>query len=122
MLYNDNISYSQPGINYIGTIVINIPGVPNPIVLSNINVSVSTSQDYSNATTVAVISYDIYSEGILTIQATESQANAIVQVIASFDETGSGAISLESVGNQANATSEASTISLNSATAEVTLL
>jgi hypothetical protein len=121
MLYNDNITYNQPSINYVGTIIINIPGVSNPIVLSNINVAVSTSQDYSNATTVAVISYDIYSEGILTIQATESQANAIVQVIASFDEAGSGTISLESIGNQSNAISQASTISSSSATAEVTL-
>ena len=121
MLYNQNISYNQQGLTYIGTVIINILGISNPIIISNLNVAVSTSQDYSNATTVAVISYDIYSEGILTIQATESQANAIVQVLASYDEGASGAISLEAIGNQPRATSVASTVSLSSGTAEITI-
>lgn len=121
MLYNQNITYNQPGLSYIGTVIINVLGISNPIIISNLNVAVSTSQDYSNATTVAVISYDIYSEGILTIQATESQANAIVQVLASYDEGASGAISLEAIGNQSSATSVASTVSLSSGTAEITI-
>ena len=121
MLYNENISYNQPGLSYIGTVIINVLGISNPIIISNLNVAVSISQDYSNATTVAVISYDIYSEGILTIQATESQANAIIQVLASYDEGASGAISLEAIGNQTSATSVASTVSLSSGTAEITI-
>jgi hypothetical protein len=121
MLYNENISYNQPSLSYIGTVIINVLGISNPIIISNLNVAVSISQDYSNATTVAVISYDIYSEGILTIQATESQANAIIQVLASYDEGASGAISLEAIGNQTSATSVASTVSLSSGTAEVTI-
>lgn len=83
MLYNENITYDQSGISYVGTIIINVDGLSAPIIISNVNVAIATSQDYSNATTIAVISYDIYPEGIVTIQATQSQANALVEAVAS---------------------------------------
>jgi hypothetical protein len=87
MLYNENITYDQPGLSYVGTIIINVEGLLDPIIISNVNVAITTSQDYSNATTVAVLSYDIYPEGIITIQATQSQANALVEAVTS---SGSG--------------------------------
>lgn len=122
MLYNENITYDQSGISYVGTIIINVFGLPSPIVISNINVAISTSQDYSNQTTVGVISYDIFSDGIITIQATETQASAIVQAIAAYDESSSGVISLELSDHQANAVAATSTVSSTSANAEITLL
>lgn len=82
MLYDQNISYNQAGLSYVGTIIINVVGLVNPIVISNVNVAVNTSQDYSNATTVAVMSFDIYPEGVITIQATQSQADAVIEAIA----------------------------------------
>lgn len=87
MLYNENITYDQPGLSYVGTIIINVEGLLDPIIISNVNIAITTSQDYSNATTVAVLSYDIYPEGIITIQATQSQANALVEAVTS---SGSG--------------------------------
>lgn len=88
MLYNENITYNQSGFNYVGTIIINVEGLSTPIIINNVNVAISTSEDYSNATTIAVISYDIYPEGVITIQATQSQADALVEAVAS---SGSGA-------------------------------
>jgi hypothetical protein len=94
MLYNENISYSQPGLTYIGTIVINVVSLNNPIILSNIFVTVNSTEDYSNATTVAVLSYDIMPEGILVIEATESQASAIVQIASQTSASSAAEITL----------------------------
>jgi hypothetical protein len=94
MLYNQNISYNQQGLTYIGTVIINILGISNPIIISNLNVAVSTSQDYSNATTIAVISYDIMPDGILVVEATESQASAIVEIVTNSSQIGTAEITL----------------------------
>lgn len=96
MLYNSNINYSQPGLTYIGTIIINVASLNSPIVLSNIFVAVNATEDYSNATIVAVLSYDIAPEGILVIEATESQASAIVQIVSETSVSSTAEITLVS--------------------------
>lgn len=81
MLYNEqSVIFDQPGISFVGTIIINIIGVNNPIILSNLNLNVSTLSDNSNFTTIAVVSYDLAPTGILTIEATQDQAYAIVEI------------------------------------------
>lgn len=87
MLYNENILYNQPQITYTGTVIVNIIGIENPIILSNLTVIVSLYEDYSNATTLAIISYDILENGILTIEATQSQASALVEAIVSSNNS-----------------------------------
>jgi hypothetical protein len=94
MQYNANISYNLPGLTYIGTIIINVVSLNSPIILSNVFVAVNTAEDYSNATTVAVLSYDIMPEGILVIEATESQASAIVQIASQTSVSGTAEITL----------------------------
>ena len=77
MKYNDLITYNHNNITYNGTIHINVPGLSNPIILNNITVVVATEPDYSNATTMGLVTFDLAPSGIMTIEATDEQAYAI---------------------------------------------
>jgi hypothetical protein len=79
MLYNDSITYNQSNISYFGSLIINIAGISNPITIGNINVIQVAGEDYSNSTTIAVMSIDYTSSGVMTIQVSSSQAGAIYQ-------------------------------------------
>ena len=81
MLYNAPISYSQPGIGYVGSIVIKVPGFSSPILLGDLNLSLTSYRDNSNATTIGVISYNLAPTGILEITATQEQAEAVVSFV-----------------------------------------
>lgn len=94
MLYNNNILYDQPQISFVGTIVINVIGIENPIILSNVSVSVSLYEDFSNATTVAVLSYDVVENGILVVEATQSQASALIEAAISSTSTQTAEVTL----------------------------
>lgn len=73
MLYNDIITYNHNNVSYIGTLYLNIVGFSNPIILNNVNVIFTNETDFSNATTIGIVSYDISPSGIITISGTESQ-------------------------------------------------
>lgn len=77
MLYNANINYDNPNHTYIGTLIIKAPSLINPIVLNNIIISYSLNEDYSNYTTIAVVSMDISPSGILTLEVLDSDVSAI---------------------------------------------
>jgi len=94
MLYNDSITYSQSNINYFGSLVINIVGISNPITIGNINVIQVTGEDYSNYTTIGVMSIDFTSSGIMTIQVDSSQEAAVYQAVQSAQESGEIALEL----------------------------
>lgn len=79
MLYDDLISYNESNVAYNGTLVLNIIGLSNPIIVGNARVIISTSEDFSNFTTGGVITYDINSYGIMTMEVTDEQANAILE-------------------------------------------
>lgn len=79
MLYDDLISYNESNVAYNGTLILNIIGLSNPVVVGNARVIISTSEDFSNFTTGGVITYDINSYGIMTMEVTDEQANAILE-------------------------------------------
>lgn len=79
MLYDDLISYNESNVAYNGTLILNIIGLSNPVVVGNARVIISTSEDFSNFTTGGVITYDINSHGIMTMEVTDEQANAILE-------------------------------------------
>jgi hypothetical protein len=97
MLYNDLITYNHNNITYTGTIKINVPGIPSPIILGNVSVAISTNPDYSNATTIGVVSYDFAPNGILTIEATQDQAEALVSADFIYINSASGEVSVETI-------------------------
>lgn len=80
MQYNSNISYNQSGIFYTGTIHIFIQGISAPIIINGVSVALSKEEDYSNATTIGVISYDLAPSGILVIETTADQVSGISSV------------------------------------------
>lgn len=79
MLYNDLFSYNQSGVTFNGTLQINVPGIENPIILNDISIYFTDKTDYSNATTVGVVTVNYVSTGLIVIEATMDQAEAISQ-------------------------------------------
>lgn len=81
MLYNTSIDYSQPSYSYLGTLVIYAPSLSSPIILNNINIQIGGGQeDYSNYTTIAVVSMDISPSGLVTIEVLDQDLSALVAV------------------------------------------
>lgn len=81
MLYNTSIDYSQPNYSYIGTLVIYAQSLSSPIILNNISIQIGGGQeDYSNYTTIAVVSMDISPSGLVTIEVLDQDLSALVAV------------------------------------------
>lgn len=78
MLYDDVIAYNQPNYSYLGTLIVYAPGLSSPIILNNIAVLLGGQEDYSNYTTIAVISMDISSTGVVSIEVLDENVSAIV--------------------------------------------
>lgn len=118
MLYNDTIGYNQPGLSFNGTLEINVPGISLPIILNDISVYLFGDVDYSNSTTVGLVTINSISTGYIVIEATEDQATAISQSSTIFLNSTSE-ITLLSSGNS-TATVEASII-LDQSESEVSI-
>jgi hypothetical protein len=76
MLYNQPVAYSS-NYTYNGTLVINAPSILNPIIVNNVTFFYPTNQDFSNFTTIAVVSIDRSVDGIITVQALDEQVSAL---------------------------------------------
>lgn len=80
MLYNEpGILYGTPGLSYVGTLILNVTGTISPIIIEEATIIFDLKEDYSNATTIGLISIDTDPYGIMTFSTTDSQANAILQ-------------------------------------------
>jgi hypothetical protein len=79
MIYNDLIAYNQAAVQYDGTVILKIQGISNPIILNNIKVNFSGTEDYSVGTTIGVISIDVDPTGVITIEALAKEGAALVQ-------------------------------------------
>jgi len=80
MLYNSTIAYNQPGANYLGSLIINIASMPLPIIIHNINIVFGGTADYSNKTTIAVISVDIAPSGLISIETVKENLAALTSI------------------------------------------
>lgn len=80
MLYNDTITYSQPNYSYLGTLVIYAPSLSSPIILNNIAILIGGQEDYSNYTTIAVVSMEINPSGYVTIEVLDEDVSALISV------------------------------------------
>jgi hypothetical protein len=92
--YNQaNMGYNEQSVSYAGTLIINVEGLSNPIILNNINVITRFSQDDSNATTIGVISINYSPIGIVTLEnGSYSSASATTVEVGN---TQSGMLTLE---------------------------
>jgi len=78
MLYNESIAYNQANTTYNGDLYIYVAGIENPIIVNNISFFFVSNQDYSNLTTISVISIDVSPEGIISIEANADQVQALL--------------------------------------------
>lgn len=78
MLYDQNIAYNQPNYSYLGTLVVYASGLAAPITLNNILILIGGQEDYSTYTTIAVVSMDINSTGVVSIEVLDENVSAIV--------------------------------------------
>jgi len=80
MLYNDTITYSQPNYSYLGTLVIYAPSLSSPIILNNITILIGGQEDYSNYTTIAVLSMEVSPSGYVTVEVLDEDVFALSSV------------------------------------------
>lgn len=78
MLYDDIIAYNEPSYSYSGTLIIFAQSLSSPIVLNNITILIGGQEDYSNYSTIAVISMDVSSTGVVSIEVLDENVSAIV--------------------------------------------
>jgi hypothetical protein len=92
-MYNMGIAYSQNNATYSGTIIIYAPSLENPITLNNISIISVNQLNYSNYTTVAVLSIDTAPDGTITVSVVDETASALIG-ITSFSNLGHGLIAV----------------------------
>lgn len=97
MLYNENIIYNNSNFTYTGTLVINVPGISSPIILNDITIIFNPVNDYSNNTTIGIVSYNVNPSGVIVFEATSTQAQAISQSEVITLNTVSGEVSVQSI-------------------------
>jgi len=78
MLYNSNLTYNNPNYLYTGILIIKAPSLINPIILNNVIVLYSLNEDYSNYTTIALMSIDTAPSGIVTLEVLDEDVSAIL--------------------------------------------
>lgn len=77
MIYNQPIAYNS-NVTYLGVLIINAPSISNPIIVNNVTFFYSTNEDFSNFTTIAVVSIDTSSDGTVRVNALDDQVAALV--------------------------------------------
>jgi hypothetical protein len=81
MLYDTSIIYNQPNYSYSGTLIIYAASLSSPIVLNNVNIHIGSElEDYSNYSTIAVLSIDVLPFGTVTIEVLDQDLSAFVTV------------------------------------------
>ena len=79
MLYNEPISYSQANTTFNGDLYIYVASIENPIIVNNVTFFFVSNEDYSNLTTIGVISVNVSPEGRISIEAYPDQVYALLE-------------------------------------------
>jgi len=77
MIYNEAITYDSPNVSYDGTLIIYADSLISPIVLNNVTIFYAANEDYSNLTTIGVLSIDISPQGVVSIEVLDNDVSAI---------------------------------------------
>ena len=78
MIYNEAVTYSSSNITYDGTLVIYASSLIDPITLNNVTIFYSANQDYSNYTSIGVVSVDISPYGVITVEVLDQDLSALI--------------------------------------------
>lgn len=107
--YNDILNYNQPFINYSGALILDVPSISSPIILSNINIVFVEKIDNNNLTYIGVIAIDTAPNGVINFINLDEQGFANAQ--ASIDQQSSSEVLvLQASEEQAQKIAEATTI------------
>jgi len=77
MKYEEAIAYNSPNVSYNGTLIIYADSLISPIVLNNITIFYASNEDYSNLTTIGVLSIDVSPQGVVSIEVLDNDVSAI---------------------------------------------
>jgi len=77
MIYNEAIAYDSPNVSYSGTLIIYASSLINPIVLNNITIFYASNEDYSNLTTIGILSIDISPQGVVSVEVLDQYVSAL---------------------------------------------
>ena len=78
MKYGEAIAYNSPNITYNGALAIYASSLSSPIILNNITIFYSFSiEDYSNYTTIGILSLDTSPDGVISITVLDEDVAAI---------------------------------------------
>ena len=80
MLYNSPITYNQASVFYAGAVSILAPSLTSPILINNITLLVFADEDYTNQTTIGIITLNYAPSGILEIQVLDEDVQAFFEV------------------------------------------
>lgn len=113
MLYNDSISYNQPGVSFIGNVSIFVPGISIPILIGQINIFFSKEIDYSTNTNLGIVTVNYTPSGSISLETSYQTSSAIVKYSTNSTEP-TAEISIETDIETANAIVNATSISIDS--------
>jgi len=102
MFYNNNLTYNESGLSYFGSLIISIPSIVEPILVNNITILIDSLEDYSNNTSVGIVSFNITPTGVMSFEATDFQAQAITQSEIITLNSVSGEVTVSSTQNYLN--------------------
>lgn len=77
MKYGEAIAYNSPNITYNGTLAIYASSLSSPIILNNVTIFYSSNEDYSNYTTIGILSLDTSPDGVIFITVLDEDVAAI---------------------------------------------
>ena len=77
MKYGEAIAYNSPNITYNGALVIYASSLSSPIILNNVTIFYSSNEDYSNYTTIGILSLDTSPDGVISITVLDKDVAAI---------------------------------------------
>jgi len=97
MLYNDNVSYSQSGVSYAGSLTISAPGFSSNISLQNIQIYLSEKIDNSNQTQSSFITINFFSSGNVTFETANTPNGAGLVSTSVIESSYSGLVSISNV-------------------------
>jgi hypothetical protein len=119
--YNSALTYNEQHFIYNGSLIISAPSLPYPISIGDVTVLINPTEDYSNFTSVGIVSYDFVPSGVISIQATDSQYQAITNSNVLILNTYSGELSVEKTNADDSTVSIVNGHSSNSFIGEITL-
>jgi hypothetical protein len=102
MFYNTNITYSEAGILYQGSLRISVSGISSPILINNIRIIIDPLDDYSNNTSVGIVSFNLTPTGVMSFEVTDFQSQAITQSEIITLNSVSGEVTVSSAQNYLN--------------------